>query len=190
MNRVFFTSDLHFDHKNVIGYCNRPFKHVDDMNEQMMKNWNNIVDNGDRVYVLGDFCLSNEDRATMWASKLNGQKFFIFGNHDKALRKSEKFKKSFIWCRDLEQIEVKNAQGEAQKIILCHFAMRTWNQSHRGSWQLYGHSHGSLPDDPHSLSLDVGVDCWNFTPVSFEQIAEKMSKKQWKAIDHHKERDL
>jgi hypothetical protein len=66
--------------------------------------------------------------------------------------------------------------------------MRTWNKSHRGSWHLYGHSHGTLPDDPHSMSFDVGVDCHNYRPLSFEQVKAVMSKKLFKPIDHHTDR--
>jgi len=66
--------------------------------------------------------------------------------------------------------------------------MRVWNKSHHGALNLYGHSHGSLPDDPHALAIDVGVDCHNFTPISFEQVKKIMSKKTFKPIDHHGEK--
>jgi len=63
--------------------------------------------------------------------------------------------------------------------------MRVWNKSHHGAWHLYGHSHGTLPDDKNSLSFDVGVDCHNFTPINFEQVSAIMKKKNFKPIDHH-----
>jgi len=75
-----------------------------------------------------------------------------------------------------------------QQIILCHYAMRVWDKSHWGIWHLYGHSHGSLPDDPRSLSYDVGVDKNNFTPLLFEEVKEIMSKKTFKPVDHHGEK--
>lgn len=181
MSNVFFTSDWHVGHRNILQYSNRPFPSVEDMNEALVENHNRVVKSGDRVYHLGDFCLGSEELAVSTVKRLNGQKFLVFGNHDKHLRKSERFLSQWIWARDLTQVEV----GD-QKIILCHFAMRSWNQSHRGSWQLYGHSHGSLPDDPHALSLDVGVDAgWNYIPAAYEDVKALMSKKTWKAIDHH-----
>jgi calcineurin-like phosphoesterase family protein len=70
-------------------------------------------------------------------------------------------------------------------IVMCHYAMRVWNRSHRGAWMLYGHSHGSLPDDPGALSIDVGVDCHDYTPISHDDIGRIMAKKTWKPIDHH-----
>ena len=130
---------------------------------------------------------------SQFARRLNGQKFLIWGNHDKRLRKSKAFTDQWIWCKELAQIEVDEETQlgtRTTKIILCHFAMRTWNQSHRGSWQLYGHSHGTLPDDPNALSLDVGVDAWDYFPAAFEEIGKRMAKKTWKAIDHHDKRDL
>lgn len=75
--------------------------------------------------------------------------------------------------------------GVAQRIVLCHYAMRVWDQSHYGTWHLHGHSHGTLPDIKEMLSCDVGVDCWNFTPVSMEQLNAHMAKKIWKPVDHH-----
>jgi calcineurin-like phosphoesterase family protein len=63
--------------------------------------------------------------------------------------------------------------------------MRVWNKSHHGAWHLYGHSHGTLPDDPNALSFDCGVDCHNYTPISFEQVEAIMAKKTFKPIDHH-----
>jgi calcineurin-like phosphoesterase family protein len=74
---------------------------------------------------------------------------------------------------------------EGQDITLCHYALRVFNKSHHGSWHLYGHSHGTLPDDPNSLSFDVGVDCHNYFPISLDQVKKIMSKKTWKPIDHH-----
>ncbi len=63
--------------------------------------------------------------------------------------------------------------------------MKVWKGNHRGTWHLYGHSHGTLPDDPNARCFDIGVDCHNFTPVSFGQVKELMAKKNFKPLDHH-----
>ncbi len=181
---VWFTSDTHYGHANILAYSQRPFDDVRDHDESLILNWNSVVQPGDRVYHLGDFALCDVERATKIAKRLVGQKFLIFGNHDKRLRKEPEFLAQWIWARDLESITV-----EEQKIVLCHYAFRTWAQSHRGSWSLYGHSHGSLKDDPHALQLDVGVDCWAHYPVSFEEIKERMAKKTFVPIDHHGRKD-
>ena len=179
-DRCWFTSDTHFGHSNILQYSKRPFDDVSDMRESLIHNWNSVVQPGDRVYHLGDFALCNPEEATKIVQRLNGQRFLVFGNHDKALRKDAAFLSHWIWARDMAEIEV-----EGQKIILCHYALKTWNQSHRGSWNLYGHSHGSLKDDPGSKQIDVGVDCHDYYPISFEEVKKKMDKKVFVPSDHH-----
>ena len=181
---VWFTSDTHFGHRNVIEYSNRPFEHVDEMNETLIRNWNERVQPGDSVYHLGDFALCPEKDAVNILRRLSGQKFLVWGNHDKRLRKNKDF--IAFWTKTDNMMDIK--VGE-QRIVLCHFPMLTWNKSHHGSWNLHGHCHGSLPDDPHSLRIDVGVDPWQMHPVSYEELAERMALKRFVPVDHHGARD-
>lgn len=60
-NKVFFTSDCHFDHANIIKYCSRPFESADEMNRQLILNWNKVVQWDDTVFILGDFCFGSKD---------------------------------------------------------------------------------------------------------------------------------
>jgi calcineurin-like phosphoesterase family protein len=177
---VFFTADTHFGHRNVINYSKRPFRDIEEMDEALIANWNAVIRPGDLVYHLGDFALCDVERATKIVARLVGQKYLVFGNHDKVLRKHKPFLGHWVWQRELTSITVEN-----QKIVLCHFAMLTWESSHHGTWQLHGHSHGSLPDNPRARRLDVGVDCWGQHPVSFETIKQKMANKIFVAVDHH-----
>lgn len=181
---VWFTSDTHFGHSKVIDYSNRPFKNVDEMDEMMIKNWNAYVQPGDLVYHLGDFSFHRTEKSIQIAKRLMGQKYLIFGNHDKRLREEKEFCSQFIWTKDLAQIEI-----EGTKVTLCHYAMLTWNQSHRGAWQLHGHSHGSLPVDMTSLRQDVGVDVYDYRPVSFEELQRVMAKREYEPVDHHGQRE-
>ncbi len=181
-NQVYFTSDTHYGHSNVIKYCTRPFATTEEMDETMIANWNAVVRPGDLVYHIGDFALCDAERATRIAKRLMGNKYLVWGNHDKKLRKVPAFCSQFIWQKDLTQVEV----GD-QKITLCHYAMLTWNQSHRSAWQLHGHSHGSMPDDPGALRLDVGVDCWDYQPVAYETLVKRMGQKTYVPIDHHRD---
>lgn len=80
--KVFIISDTHFGHENIIRYCNRPFRTVEEMDEAMIKNWNAVVTNKDVVIHLGDFCLTNKERCIEILNKLNGKKILIKGNHD------------------------------------------------------------------------------------------------------------
>lgn len=180
----FFTADTHYGHTNVITYSKRPFKDAQEMDEHMIAQWNAIVRPGDQVYHLGDFAFCDADKAVKIAKRLMGQKFLVFGNHDKHHRKNQQFVSQWAWTKDLADITI-----SGQRIVLLHYAMRVWNQSHRGAWQLHGHSHGSLQDNPNALQLDVGVDCWNYTPVAFEDLAKRMKLKTYKPVDHHGRKD-
>lgn len=188
---IFFCADPHFGHKNIIKYCNRPFKTVEEMDETIIKNWNSVVTPKDTVWLLGDVSFYRDQAKTMAIlNRLNGSVHLICGNHD--VDSSGYVLGRFQSVRDLHEIKVQDPtarNGKYQPIVLCHYAMKVWNKSHRGSWQLYGHSHGSLKDDPHALQIDVGVDNHNYTPISYEQVKAIMSKKLYKPIDHHGESD-
>ena len=79
---MFFTSDTHFNHTNIIQYCQRPFKSTDEMNEAMIDNWNSIVGEDDTVFHLGDFCLGGAAEWNKILNRLNGRIYLILGNHD------------------------------------------------------------------------------------------------------------
>lgn len=172
--KIWFTSDTHFGHANIIKYCNRPFASVEEMDRTLISNWNSKIQPNDIVHHLGDFCFGHFER---YKKQLNGKIHFIEGNHDK---EAFNFRNSFDSYKKFNEIRV-----NGQKIVLCHYALRVWNKSHHGSWHLYGHSHGTLPDDKNALSFDVGVDCHNYFPLSFEDVARIMKKKDFKPIDHH-----
>ena len=146
------------------------------MDEALIRNWNSVVGPSDVVWHLGDFSMGTKG-AEEYLNRLSGQINLIVGNHDK---KALRIRDRFASVSNLRRISV-----DDETIVLCHYAMKVWEYSHHGSWHLYGHSHGNLPDDKTSLSLDVGVDCWNFTPVSMAQLRERMSRKTFVPVDHH-----
>lgn len=173
---TFFTADTHFDHLNIIKYSKRPFATAEEMNATLIANWNKIVAPTDTVYHLGDFAVGGGP-AGPYRRQLNGKIHLVIGNHEKRALAEAGLFESIDWM-----MEVKI---ESQMIVLCHYAMKTWNMSHKGSWHCFGHSHGTLPDDPNALSADVGVDCWNYAPVSMAQLRAFMAKKTFKPVDHH-----
>jgi len=155
------------------------------MNESLIENWNKVVKPGDCVYHLGDLGFTREEEMEKIIKRLNGQKFLIFGNHDKSLRKSQNVLKHFIWCKDYFELTVHEPQGTKLKIVLSHYPFLTWNKSYHGSWNLHGHCHGTLPVDMNARRIDVGVDCFDYTPVHFDELKRIMSKRNFKPIDHH-----
>jgi calcineurin-like phosphoesterase family protein len=192
---TFFTADTHFNHANIIKYCHRPFATAGEMNQVLIDKWNDTVGPDDTVYHLGDFAYGTPDQVFDLVKALNGQIYVIWGNHDQPLRRltsqmRRHYGRHYDAIKDRLTILGHHAEIEieGQEITLNHYAMRVWNKSHHGSWQLYGHSHGSLPDDPTLRSIDVGVDVHNYRPISFHEVSTYMAKKNWMAIDHHGDR--
>jgi calcineurin-like phosphoesterase family protein len=176
---IWFTADTHFGHSNIIKYSGRPFGSSDEMDEKLIENINRVVKPNDTLYHLGDWSFRN---AAGYRQRINCQEIIlVLGNHDK---ERSVYPRLFQGVHP-SYLEIK---VEGRPITLCHYAMRVWNKSHHGAWHLYGHSHGSLPDDPNSLSFDVGVDCWDYTPINLRTVAERMATKTFVPIDHHGKR--
>jgi calcineurin-like phosphoesterase family protein len=173
MNKIYFTSDLHFSHANIIKYEGRPFKNVSEMDKALIKNWNDKVNVDDEVYILGDFAFCNEEKSKDIASKLNGIKYLIKGNHDKNIDYN-----SFEWVKDYFVL-----RRNKMKFILFHFPISVFDGQHHGnSIHLYGHVHSNTTTQ-HPLvqeiknSYNVGVDVNNFAPIELNEILEKLNYK-------------
>lgn len=137
------------------------------MNSALKENWNSRVRKKDFVVVVGDFAFK---RHRKWLCELNGKKILVKGNHDK-MSKDVLSHFSSVHDHLLRKIN-------GQHIFFCHYAMRTWPGPYRRTWHLYGHSHHRLYSHSNTFSCDVGVDGWNYAPVSMEQISELMRKKE------------
>jgi calcineurin-like phosphoesterase family protein len=175
MNNTFFTADLHLGHTAIIKRCQRPFSSVEEMEEAMVSNWNRVVtSNNDIVYVLGDVALYStavETDPIKVFGRLRGRKCLIVGNHDCA----KTFLFGWEWVKRTHFVKGLIHEG----IWLSHFPSRPhWLRSVLGSWHLFGHRHGNL--SPKGASFDIGVDCWDFTPVEFEVVREKMENLLFK----------
>lgn len=182
---IFFISDTHFGHKNILKYCNRPFDSIEEHDEALIQNWNEMVKPGDRIYHLGDFGFcSKTEHLERILKRLSGQKFFIRGNHDKQIKGN--LLGYFEKVESLMELSVPDAEMDLkQKIVLCHYPIESWNKRHHGSWHLHGHCHGALPSADYQARVDVGVDVWDYRPVSYEEIKLHMTGKVFKPIDHH-----
>ena len=177
---TFFTSDTHFNHANIIRFCDRPFKSAEQMNEVLINNWNNAVGQDDTVFHLGDFCLGGAAEWTRLLDRLNGKIFLIMGNHDlKNLRQG--FIQRFEHVSMQMHIEI-----EKQRIYLNHYPFLCFDGGYKDVWQLFGHVHtrkNNMGIDAGRLKYlyptqyDVGVDNNDFTPISFEKV-KKIIKKQ------------
>jgi calcineurin-like phosphoesterase family protein len=174
--KVFFTADLHLGHRNIIGYCNRPFSTGGEMDAKIISSINETVGQKDILYVIGDFCHKGGTALSYRERIACENVHIILGNHDEP----SKFTSGFSSVSDQKMILYIN-----QKIFMCHYPMRSWSGSYRKSWMLYGHVHGRLNREDvasGSLTLDVGVDNKRDgvefgTPWSFKDIQRRFNSK-------------
>lgn len=162
---IFFTADTHFGHDNIIGYCKRPFGSVEEMDEAIVERWNAVVGPGDHVWHIGDFASSPTPER--YFRRLAGQKHLVVGNHDSARTRG------LPWASTREMGTVKVG---STLVFACHYPMRTWPHAAHGALHVFGHVHGTLRDTKRSV--DVGVDRWDFAPVSIEQIQARMAESE------------
>lgn len=167
---IYFTSDLHFSHGNVIKHANRPFMNADEMDNALIRNWNKIVTSEDEVYVLGDFTMKGSEIATDMICSLNGKIHMVRGNHDKFLD-SKGFDKSLF----IEVVQYKELVYKNMRFILFHYPILEWNHYFRNAIHLHGHQHNhkeyNLENKKNGLlRYDVGVDANDFKPVSIDDV--------------------
>jgi len=177
---IYFISDTHFGHKNIVGYCKRPFVDTHEMNKTIIDNINSVVKPSDTLYFLGDFCHRGGEPKKYRKQIICEDIHVILGNHDNEDKFSEKDFSSIGLMKEIVHCN--------QKIILFHYPMRAWNKSYRKSWMLYGHVHGRLHNEDESLgrfTLDVGVDNKREgvgfgTPYSFKEIQKLFGDREKK----------
>jgi calcineurin-like phosphoesterase family protein len=179
MNNIWFTADEHYDHENArTGWGNpdkaRPWDTKEEMTDGLIARHNERVDHGDSVFHLGDMFWRTLDpfMAQYIISRLNGIHYYVLGNHEEMLE-HRLVSAMFGFVKERHTLKLSGYPP----IVLDHYAGRVWNGMHRGSWQLYGHSHGMLEELPELRAFDVGVDANNYYPVSIAEVAERMAKK-------------
>jgi calcineurin-like phosphoesterase family protein len=145
---VYLTADTHFNHTNIIKYCHRPFKTIEEMNDTLVINWNRVVKINDMVIFLGD--LGFKDNGNIWVSKLNGNKLLIRGNHDKSGKPNTVF-------------EYNN-----EIFLLTH---RMIPIADRNIWNIHGHSHDKgILVDKENKSMCVSTELTGYTPIDIDKL--------------------
>lgn len=169
---IYFISDTHFNHGNIIKYCKRPFNNVNEMNNIIILNWNNIVKNDDIIYHLGDFSLGRKEDTIGIAQKLNGIKYIIRGNHDNW---------SVNTYEEMGFIVLKNAPIKLDKyrLLLSHVPVPD-KQIPKDYINIHGHIHDKKlyecieKYDPKLFSIDrhinISCDVTNFKPIKIEEL--------------------
>lgn len=174
---IYFTSDLHFCHSNIIKLSKRPFKNVEEMNNTLVQNWNSCISDDDEVYVLGDFSYRGSvQEVNTILKKLKGKKYLIKGNHDGFINDKAFDSKAFEWIRDYHILSYKEIN-----LVLFHYPILEWQGFFGDSLHLYGHVHNSTKDEKQRKRLDilgsrainVGVDVNDYHPISIERLIKK-----------------
>lgn len=169
MAEIWFTSDTHYWHSNIIRHCDRPFEHSYQMNEALIRRHNEMVDPDDTVFHLGDFAFASQRQIIDILNRLNGHYYMLRGNHDKWMRGFEGHER-IEWIKDYHEMR-------HDGLVLCHYPLGSWNGMRNGSVMLHGHCHGNYEYSyPNSKKcgkiIDVGVDSHDYRPISLRRVME------------------
>jgi len=179
---LFFASDFHLFHNNVIRFDNRPFANVHEMHNVIESNWNEIVGPEDTVIYLGDLSFARAKDAhevVDFVNRLNGTIHYVLGNHDKFddIRKMNRFQT----IQDYLEVRVRHWQhNKSVETLFCcmHYPIYSWNKSHHGSYMVHGHSHMGLSHSEFHKThriIDVGIMGYDYKPISYSEVIEKLS---------------
>lgn len=199
MTNFYFTSDLHFFHKNILRFTKRPFASLEEMHLSIVNEWNKVITPTDVVYHLGDlsFLRASADQQPLYTilNQLNGTIYCLKGNHCygnllaayRAAQQSGQLRKG-IFFEDTPYREIKL---DKRKVILNHYPIVAWNGQHHGTFHLFGHCHNSLKLEL-GKAMDVGYDAlWEnhglMRPISYDEVKAILSEKEKVFYDHHTE---
>lgn len=200
--KIFFTSDLHFSHKNICrgttewdmsdpkGHLSlRDFDNPEQMNDHLIAQINGYVGEDDWLIHLGDWSFSGETEIKLNRDKINSKNVVsILGNHDHHLANKKEHQDLFESVHSYLELTVSSSEFGKQTYSLCHFPLKIWNKAHHNRIMLFGHVHGSLEGE--GRSLDVGIDnafklFGEYRPFSQQDISDYMVGREFKQISHH-----
>lgn len=186
--QVWFTSDLHLGHKNVLTFCNRPFKTVQEMSAGLIQAWNENVNDDDIVFILGDvFWFNNSQEIKKFFKSVKGKHIYIVeGNHDD-FEGYHRVDPSRVHILSSEvTVWISEPWKDIKELYLSHCPMLTWPHRPSGVPNLFGHIHsgpgkeGTVDLDLNfweGLQYDVGVDNNDYKPITLQTIYQKLGKK-------------
>lgn len=172
--KTWIGSDFHWGHKNITKFCPKTRGHYTDinhMNEDMVKQWNDLVQPEDLVYMLGDVAFMSASEASATMARLNGRKILIKGNHDSKTVKDKTFRNCFEEIHDYLVINY-----DKHRIVMFHYPICEWDQMHRGSIHFYGHLHQNDSGLESFRARNVGWDYTGKILSSMEEMIEDALK--------------
>ncbi|MDX7953183.1 metallophosphoesterase [Lichenihabitans sp. Uapishka_5] len=164
---TFFTADSHFGDAHILRYRGSHFADLEAHDEALVARWNAVVGPEDDLWHLGDFAAgASRERCGALFERLHGRKRLVCGNHDTR----RVLELPWLAVVDHARITIEE-DGMSWRLFLAHYAHRAWPGLWRGTRHLYGHTHGTLPDT--TLSCDVGVDAWDYRPMTLAAVAAR-----------------
>lgn len=176
MEFMWFTSDTHFGHANIIGYSQRPYRDVAQMNDELVDAWNDRVRPDDEIWHLGDVVMGKAEQTLPIISRLHGRKYLVPGNHDRCWtghRKTGDWAAKYTAAGFTLLDNQSPLELAGRQVLTCHFPYA--GDSHdtdryaehrpvdRGQWLIHGHVHEKWRQ--RGRQINVGVDVWNWAPV-------------------------
>lgn len=183
MANVYFTSDIHLGHRGVLDFDNRPWDNLEDMNEGLIKRWNDKVGKGDRVYILGDLCWLSGEKAKALVGRLNGNLYLIRGNHDRISKAG--YRELFVSIKDYDTLHVKLMDGTNRRVVMCHYPIPLYQGHYNHSIHLYGHVHNTSEEKLTRQMIELlhrqNIECemynvwcgfYNWAPATLDEIID------------------
>lgn len=161
---ILFTADTHFGDHRTLNIHRRPFANAGAMDAALVAGWNAVVGVYDTVWHLGDFARRASDAAGLLGA-LHGTKHLVRGNDDDDVTAA-----AAGWASVSAYAEI---EVDDRRLVLCHYAFRSWNGQGRGALNLHGHSHGRLKPAPRQF--DVGVDARDYRPVTLDALLGRIA---------------
>lgn len=193
MEKIWFTSDLHFGHRRILNFVPNRIKEfnlnleeenvIETHDNLLIEKWNNTISKHDIVYILGDVSFVSSDDTKKILEKLNGKKHLIIGNHDSPCSGLSNY---FVSTSQIKEVTFKKIHysflDEDLHCILCHYPLIAWNRRMHGSVMLHGHTHGSICDinlNSEELRIDIGFDSklGNCNFISLEEVYKFLKDK-------------
>lgn len=197
--KIWFTSDCHFGHRNILNFCERPFENTKEMEKAIIENWNSVVKPEEKVFCLGDFSwFHSRHEIKKIVNRLNGEIYMILGNHDK----KEAFElcdtEKLHICSDITYLYLRPETNDSDNrfetncytVVLSHFPQLCYSQSEKSNtYNFFGHIH-SRKDQPmiefgepikllKQRQYDIGMDRHSYTPIDFFDILKKIDEYQY-----------
>lgn len=174
---IYYISDTHFYHEKIIERCKRPYANIKEMNEDIIRKWNNKIKSTDDVYFLGDFSLKcTLEESIALAKRLNGRKHFIKGNHDKIefleALKNEKIIEDYAVYKEIDDND--------RKVVLFHYPIEDWNGLYKGSYHIFGHIHDSTNNCKKIPNrFNVSIEVIGYEPKSLDELIKIKQNQQY-----------